>query len=57
MRLVISRALGNAKQGINLTWPNTFETAEFWCIVGLTAILCLLQMKNFTLQMKNTTFL
>ena len=25
---------------------NTFETAEFWYIVGLAAILSLLQMKN-----------
>ena len=25
-----------------------FETAELWCIVGLTAILRLLQRKNFT---------
>ena len=28
---------------------NSFETCEFWCIVGLTAILCLLQRKNLTL--------
>ena len=30
-----------------LKFLNTaFETAEFWCIVGLTAILCLLQRKT-----------
>ena len=28
---------------------NSFETCEFWCIVGLTAILRLLQRKNLTL--------
>ena len=27
---------------------NAFETTEFWCIVGLTAILRLLQRKNST---------
>ena len=27
--------------------PQGFETAEFWCIVGLTAILRLLQRKNY----------
>ena len=30
-----------------LNFPhNTFETTEFWCIVGLRAILRLFQMKN-----------
>ena len=32
---------------INLP-KNAFEAAEFWCIVGLTATLRLLQMINFT---------
>ena len=27
---------------------NAFETEDFWCIVGPTAILRLLQMKNST---------
>ena len=27
---------------------NSFETAEFWCIVNLRTILCLLQRKNST---------
>ena len=27
---------------------NALETAESWCIVGLTAILCLLKRKNST---------
>ena len=33
----------------HLCLPNkAFETAEFWCIVGLTAILRLLERKNST---------
>ena len=33
-------------------FPNkTFETAELWCIVGLTAILCLFQRENSKLQL------
>ena len=32
-----------------LNFPNNaFDTAEFWCIVSLTAILHLLQRKNST---------
>ena len=33
---------------INIFSYIAFKTAEFWCIVGLTAILRLLQRKNST---------
>ena len=34
-----------------LNFPNkSFETAESWCIVGLTDILCLLQRQTSTFQ-------
>ena len=32
--------------GFKTFLKNVFETAESWCIVGLTDILCLLQGKN-----------
>ena len=34
---------------ILFSYFNALETVEFWCIIGLTAILRLLQRKNFTL--------